>query len=262
MKKTLSITVSLLLILIISHCQSKKLTVSPETSSSDEALFKLGQSYLKKDAERARLIMRQVIESFPKSFYAQRAKLAIADTYFAKKDEGNLILAAAEYKEFISLYPSSPSVAYAQYRIGLCFYEKASKPGRDQQKTRQALAEFKKIVTNYPLAEEVDLTREKIKECENRLAEHTFQIGYHYYRVRSYPAAISRLSEILTNFPEFSGMDKVYFYLGDSYNRGGKIEESIPYFTKIVSDYPKSKYAKKAQNCLKEIENTKREEKK
>ncbi len=38
----------------------------------------------KKDAEKARLYFRQVIESFPKSFYAQRAKLAMADSYFAK----------------------------------------------------------------------------------------------------------------------------------------------------------------------------------
>jgi len=262
MKRILSITFCLILIFLAFSCRGKKTEISAEVASSDEALFKLGESFLKKDVEKARLYMRQVIDSFPKSFYAQRAKLAIADSYFNKKDEGNLILAAAEYKEFISLYPSSPSVAYAQYRIGLCFYEKALKPGRDQQKTWQALAEFKKVITNYPLAEEAKLSHEKIKDCEQRLAEHNFIIGLHYYRVYAFRASTDRLTEILTNFPNYSRMDKVYFYLGDSYYKWGKPEQSVPYFTKLVSDYPKSQYIEKAQERLKEFENNKKKKKK
>jgi outer membrane protein assembly factor BamD len=47
-------------------------------------------------------------------------------------------------------------------------------------------------------------------------------------------------------------MDKVYFLLADSYYKGKRIEESIPYFTKLVTDFPESKYAKKAQERLAE----------
>jgi len=250
-----------LAIIAAAACGAKKTVISPELASSDESLYKEGEKYLAKDPERARLFLRQVIDSFPKSFYAQKAKLAVADSYFNQKDEGNLILAASEYGDFIRQYPYSPSASLAQYRIGLCFYDKSLKPGRDQQKTVQALAEFKKVMNQYPLSEEAKLAQDKIKDCEERLAEHTFTIGNHYYRVGAYKASTERLSEILTNYPLFTGMDKVYFFLGDSYyqwslwpNSPVKTDQSFPFFTKLVTDYPKSKYAEKAQERLKEIQ--------
>jgi len=236
---------------------AKKLEIAPELVTSDEALFKEAEKYLKKDPERARLYLRQIIDSFPKSFYAQRAQLAVADTYFNEGDEGNMILAATEYRQFISLYPYSPSAAYAQFQVAMSFYKKTLKPGRDQQKTAQALAEFKRVITTFPRTEEAEKSREKIKDCEERLAEHTFVIGLHYYRVKAYKAATTRLTEILTSYPFYTGLDKVYFYLGDSFFAGDKADQAVPYFTKLVTDYPESKTAKKAQERLKEIETAK-----
>jgi len=245
--------------MIVSYCGKKKTEISLETASSDEALFKLGEKYLKKDPEKARLYFRQVIDSFPKSFYAQQAKLAIADSYFNKGDEGSLILAASEYREFISLYPYSPYAARAQYKIAMTYYKKILKPGRDQTKTWKALAEFKKVVTSYPSSDEAKLAQEKIKDCEERLAEHIFGIGRFYYKRNAFKAAVSRLNDIVNSFPNYSKMDQVYFYLGDSYFKWNKIEQSIPYFTKLVSDFPKSKYSKKALKRLEEIDKKKQQ---
>jgi outer membrane protein assembly factor BamD len=257
-KLSLALTVSFLCLMISFGCGKKTTEISPDIASSDEALFKLGEEYIKKDPEKARLYLRQVIDSFPKSFYAQQAKLAIAESYYRKRDEGSMILAASEYREFISLFPYSPSAPFAQHQIGMTFYRKALKPGRDQTKTRQALAEFKKVVTNYPLSEEAKSAQEKILDCEERLAEHTLHIGLHYYRVKAYNAAISRLTEILTSFPNYSKMDRVYYYLGDSYYKAKLVEQSIPYFIKLITDFPQSKLAKKAKARLEEAENKKK----
>jgi outer membrane protein assembly factor BamD len=64
------------------------------------------------------------------------------------------------------------------------------------------------------------------------------------------------LSEILTSYPNYTRMDEVYFYLADSYFKWGKKPESVPYFMKLVSDYPKSKFVKKAQERLAETGKT------
>ncbi len=247
-------TIAIVLLVVGFGCKKEKIEISPEVASSDEALFKLGEKYIKKDPEKAQLYFRQVIDSFPKSFYAQRAKLSIADIYFKKGDEGNLIVAASEYREFISLFPLSPSSSYAQYRIAMTYFKKILAPGRDQTKTNQALDEFKKVITNYPMSEEAKSSQENIKLCEEYLAEHTCGIGYYYYKVHVFKASISRLSEILTKYPNYSKMDKVYFYLGDSYLKWNKADQSIPYFTKLISDFPQSKYAKNAVEIMKEIE--------
>ncbi len=260
MKKCIAllfILLTLTLSITTTSCRKKGLsieTLPEETASSDEALFKLGEEYLKKDPEKAILFLRQVIDSFPKSFYAQRAKILIADSYFKKGDEANLILAAAEYREFISLYPTSPSVPYCQYQIAMTYFKNALKPGRDQSKTVQALQEFRKVVANYPSSEYARMAEEKIKDCENRLAEHEFSIGEFYYKTRAYRAAIGRLSDILTKYPEFKKMDAVYYYIGDGYFQSRNYEAALPYFTKLVSDFPNSKFIKKAQERLKAIE--------
>lgn len=263
MKKTsFNFVIVLALIIVGFGCGGKKTDITADAPSSDEALFKLGEEYIKKDSEKGRIYLRQVIDSFPKSFYAQRAKLAIADSYFEKGDEGNMIIAASEYREFISLYPLSPSAAYAQYQIAMAFFKKALKSGRDQTKTKQALAEFKKLITQYPLSEQANSSREKIQECEERLADHTLSIGEHYYKVRAYKASTDRLTEILTSYPNFSRMDKVYFYLGDSYYKWEKIDQAIPYLRKLISDFPESKFAKKAISRMKTIESNPAEKKK
>jgi outer membrane protein assembly factor BamD len=247
---------SLVLLLIFSigtGCKSKQVEINPD-ATSDEELFNLGEQNIKKDPEKGRLYFRQVIDSFPRSFYAQRAKLAIADSYFEQGDEGSMLIAASEYREFISLFPYSPSAAYAQYQIGLSFYEKALKPGRDQSKTQQALAELKQVINNYPLTDEAEQARQKARECEERLAKHSFDIAHHYYKRRAYKASISRLTEILTEYPNFSEMDRVYFTLADSYFLAKMVDQSVPYFQKLISDYPTSKHAKNAVERMSEIE--------
>ncbi|MGD8536502.1 MAG: outer membrane protein assembly factor BamD [Candidatus Aminicenantes bacterium] len=258
-KITLVLAISLLYILFGSGCKKKQIEISPEIASSAENLYRQGERYIKKDPERARLYFRQIIESFPQDIYAQQARLAIADSYFRKGDEANMILAASEYRNFIKEHPHSPSVPYAQYQIAMTFYRKILRPGRDPEKTHLALEEFKKVLTNYPTSEEASDAQEKILECEERLAEHTFQIGLLYYKMRSYRASVKRLAEILLNFPNFSRMDKVYFYLGDSFFKGRNYANATSHFTKLVSDYPQSKFAKKAKKKLDQLEKLRKE---
>jgi outer membrane protein assembly factor BamD len=262
--KRIALGTALLLALlsVFSACKKATVELTPEQTASDELLYKLGEQTLKKDPEKARLYLRQVIDSFPKSFYAQRAKLAIANSYFNKGDEASMILAAAEYREFINLFPYSPSAAFAQLRLGLTHFTKALRPGRDQTKTRLALAEFKKVIAQYPLSDEAKEAQLKTAECEERLAEHEFIIGRFYHRRKSFKSAASRLTDILTAFPSYSKLVQVYYYLADSYYQGGKVEEALPFFTKLVSDYPQSPWALKAQDRLRDIEDRKTAEEK
>ncbi len=240
-------------------CKKKEVDITPDVASSDEALYRLGEASLKKDQEKGLLYLRQLIDSFPKSFYAQRAKLLIADTYFDKGDEGSMILAAAEYREFIRAYPYSPSAAYCQYQIAMTFYKKALKPGRDQTKTKQALAEFRNVVTNFPGSDEAKEAQEKIRDCEEGLAEHNTGIGVQYAKRSACRAALDRLLEVMSEYPDYTGMDKIYYYLGYCHFQMKEPDRAFPYLTKLVSDFPNSQFVKKALKILKDIEAVKRD---
>jgi outer membrane protein assembly factor BamD len=247
----------LLLAAVGPGCKKQTVEITPDLAASDEALYKLGEYEIKKDMEKGLLYLRQVIDSFPKSFYAQRAKLLIADAYFRKGDETNMILAAAEYREFIRTYPYSPSAAYSQFQIAMTFYKKMLKPGRDPSKTIQALAEFRKVIADYPASDQAKQAQEKIKECEERLAAHDAEIAIGYHNRRAYRAALSRLTEIMSTYPDFSRLDKIYFYLGDCHFMLRQYDQAVPFFTKVVSDYSGSKLAKLAAKQLAEIERQK-----
>lgn len=254
---TLRTALAALLILLAAGlttgCRKKTVELAPDLASSDEALYRLGEQYAKKDSEKALLYLRQVIDSFPKSFYAQRAKLLIADVYFRKGDESNMILAAAEYREFIRTYPYSPSAAYSQSQIAMTFYKKMLKPGRDPSKTIQALAEFKKVIADYPASDQAKDAQGKIKECEERLAGHETEIALSYHRRRAYRAAISRLSDVMSKYPDFTRLARVYYFLGDCYFQLRLYDQAFPYFTKIVTDHPGDKLAKDAAKKLADI---------
>ena len=258
-KRTTAALIPMLALLLglVAACQKKTIVLAPDLAASDEALYKLGEATVKKDIEKGLLYLRQVIDSFPKSFYAQRAKLLIADAYFRKGDDSSMILAAAEYREFIRSYPYSPSAAYAQYQIAMTSYKKMLKPGRDPSKTIQALAELKKVITEYPASDQAKDAQEKIKTCEERLAGHGADIAISYHRRRAYKAVISRLTEIMNLYPNYSGMAEIYFYLGDSYFMLRQYDQAVPFFSKVVSDYSGQKLAKTASLRLAEIEKRK-----
>jgi len=252
--KPLAALLPLLIMLgLAAGCHKKTVEITPDLASSDEALYRLGEAEMKKDTEKAILYFRQVMDSFPKSFYAQRAKLLIADAYFRKGDESNLLLAAAEYREFIRTYPYSPSAAYSQYQVAMTFYKKILKPGRDQSKTSQALAEFKKVITDFPASDQAKTAQEKIKDCEERLASHSAEIAIGYNKRRAYRASISRLSEIMTSYPDYSRLYEIYFYLGDCHFMVKMYDQAVPFFTKVVTDYPNLALAKAATKRLGEI---------
>ena len=253
-KLTAGILILGIVLFLSPACKKKTVSINPDVASNDEALFRFGEESLKKDQEKGLLYLRQLIDSFPKSFYAQRAKLLIADAYFRKGDEGSMILAAAEYREFIRSYPYSPSAAYCQYQIAMTFYKKALKPGRDQTKTAQALAEFKNVIANYPGSDQAKEAQERIKDCEEKLALHNSGIGIQYAKRRAFRAAQSRLTEVMTSYPDYSAMDEVYYYLGFCLYSLNRPTEAFPYLTKLVSDYPGSKYVKKATELLKVID--------
>jgi len=256
--KTPASLLTLLLILgVAAGCHKKTVEITPDLSSSDEALYRLGEAEMKRDTEKAILYLRQIMDSFPKSFYAQRAKLLIADAYFRKSDESNLLLAAAEYREFIRMYPYSPSAAYSQYQVAMTFYKKILKPGRDQSKTTQALAEFKKVITDFPASDQAKTAQEKIKDCEERLAAHSAEIAIGYNKRRAYRASISRLTEIMTSYPDYSHLEDIYYYLGDCHFMLRQYDQAVPFFTKVITDYPGISLAKEATKRLVEIEKAK-----
>ena len=253
MKKT-ALLISLVLLVALSGCRSKKtITIDPSERGSDKTMYESAMKYMTRDPDKARLLFKEIGQLYPDSIYANKAKLGIADSYFKTRDSSSLIMAASEYQEYVNLFPYSPDAVYAKYQIGMCYYKQMRKPERDQTNTFSAIKAFEGVIQQYPGTPEADEAKKKIDECRQVLASHYFRIGYYNYLMKSFEGAIARFKQVLDEYPEFVGNDKLLFYTGRTYAAMQDHASALSFFQRVVGSHVRSKYARKAQSQIRKL---------
>ncbi len=76
--------------------------------------------------------------------------MAIADSYYDEGGVSGFTQAEAEYKDFITFFPTAPEAPEAQYRVGMSHFRVLAKADRDQTEALLAEAEFKEFLREYP----------------------------------------------------------------------------------------------------------------
>jgi outer membrane protein assembly factor BamD len=125
---------------------------------------------------------------------------------------------------------------------------------RDQSETRDAIKEFQTFIARYPNSALLPEARARLRESQDRIARADFQVGLFYFRQKWYPGSIDRLSAILKNDPEYSNRDDVYFYLAESYVKANQKARALPYYDKLVTEFPKSEHVQDAQKRIAELQ--------
>ena len=159
---------------------------------------------------------QEVIDNYPYSEYSLLSELAIADIHF-ERDEFDE--ASSYYHDFVELHPNHPKVAYALYRNGLCSYNQMRAADRDQAPTREAVAQFRALLERFPDSDMSKDARERLGECENRLARQGIEIGNFYFSQHDWHAAARRYRVALTQFPSHQDRARTMVYLGVSLAR-------------------------------------------
>jgi outer membrane protein assembly factor BamD len=228
----------------------------PPTGSvdADKFLFDRGMGYLKdKKWFAAREYFRRLIDSYPTSPYRYDAKLAVGDSYLGEGRVDSLILAANEFREFLTFFPVAERVDYAQYKLAMAQSRQTLSPQRDQTATHEALKEIDTFLRLYKDSTLVPEVEKLHRQMRDRLSESQFAPGLHYYRIKWYEGAIDRFTALLKEDPGFTNIDKVYFYLADSLRKLNALPEAQIYYEKLLADHPQSKHAKDATRRLAEI---------
>ena len=124
--------------------------------------------------------------SFRTKVFGTSALLDEASRFYFK---GDFIEARGEYKRFLELHPTHPLAAFAQYRIGMCDFYQIGKVDRDPTPTEKALADFQKVIDEYPDSPYVEKAEKKVAYCRERKAALHFYVGNFYYRTKFFNAA-------------------------------------------------------------------------
>jgi outer membrane protein assembly factor BamD len=239
-------------------CGANRSTVPTGAAEADEFLFTRGQEELKeRHWAAAREYFRQVVDNYPQSPYRPDSKLAVGDTYIGEDTSESLVLAANEYREFLTFYPTNQRADYAQYRLAVAYAEQMLAPDRDQSATRDVIKELQLFVERYPNSSLMPEARKLLRDAMDRLSDANFLVGRHYYRVRWDVGAKDRFREILTKDPEYTRRDAVYFYLAESILRSDtKPEakaEALVYYERLLKEFEKSEYLDDAQKRIAEL---------
>ena len=235
-------------------CSARQTAPPPGSAQPDRFLFDRGNEALKEeDWMNARTYFQQVVDNYPQSAVRPDAKLGMGDAYLGEGGTESLVLAANEFREFLSFYPTHARADYAQYKLAMSHFEQMRAPERDQTETRAALAEFEVFFQRYPNSALMPEVKKNWRAARDRLSEASYRVGLLYYRSRWYPGAIDRFREVLRDDPDYTGRDAVYFYLAESLARTQKAAEAIPYYQRLLDEFMMSEFQEEAQQRLQEL---------
>jgi len=200
-----------------------------------------------------RLTLQTLMNTYPDSEYLSQAKLAIADSYYKQGGISGLTEAEAEYKDFITFFPTAPEAPMAEYRAGMCHFRLMGKADRDQTEARQAETEFKEFLVKFPQNPLMPEVKARLREVQEVLAQGDYEIAQFYYIRGAWPAAESRYKEIVDDYPNFSQGDRVFWNLGQTLAHLNKKREAVPYYDRLIMEFPLSPLVKDAQQQLAEM---------
>lgn len=245
---------ALLMALTLGACASGSKTPPTGTPDPDKFLYERGTEALNdKKWLTAREYFRQLMDTYPQSPYRGDAKLGMGDTFLGERTTEAYVLAANEFREFLSFFPTHGRADYAQYKLGMTYFYQMRSPDRDQTETKEAIKELSTFVErfqNSPLAPEA---RERLREARDRLADHEYRVGLHYYRIRWYPGAIDRWTVLLKQDPQYSRRDAVLYHLADALVTMQRPAEALPYLDRLVAEFEQSEYLDLARKRAEEL---------
>jgi outer membrane protein assembly factor BamD len=134
---------------------------------------------------------------FPQSDYAPRAALMAAYSYYSQNYYGDAI---AELERFFKVYPNHYNNDYAEYLLGLCFYEQIVDEKKDLQSISNAKNTFQNIIKKYPKTDFAIDAEFKLDLINDILAAKELYIGRYYIEKKKWIPAINRFRSIIDEY--------------------------------------------------------------
>jgi len=203
-------------------CTNKKVNnplAKVDSKQPDKVLFDRGMDAMKHNHfDIARLDMQTLINTYPDSEFIARAKLSLADSWYAEGGTAGLAQAEQEYEDFETFFPNMPEAAEAQVKIANIHYQQMEKPDRDFTHAVRAEQEYRKVIMQYPDNQKmVGEARKRLLQVQEVIAEREFRVGRFYFLKGSYPASIARLQSLVERYPLYSKADETLYMVGQAY---------------------------------------------
>jgi outer membrane protein assembly factor BamD len=144
-------------------------------------------------------IYKKVVDNSPYGPLASSAQYKLG---LVLKGAGRYFEAEDEFNKVITTYPDSEWVSAAKFQIASCKASVSKSPDYDQESTREAKSKFEEFVKEHPDAELSKEAVENLKNLEEKEAQSDFEIGRFYEKRKITGSATIYYSEVISKFPK------------------------------------------------------------
>ena len=180
---------------------------------------------------------------FPQSGYAPKAALMAAYSYYSQNYYGDAI---AELERFIKIYPNHHNIDYAEYLLGLCFYEQIVDEKKDLKSITDSKKIFLDIIEKYPQTDFAIDAQFKLDLIEDILAAKEIYIGRYYFDKKKWIAAINRFRAVTDNHDTTIYVEEALHRLVEIHYIIGLEEEAKKYASTLGYNHGSSEWYKKS----------------
>ena len=225
--------------LLIAGCMGhgEKTDVALEPENPD-LLYNQGLALMQAgDTGDAGKKFEEINKQHPYSDYSRRSLMMSAYLNFrrAKYQE-----AVNDAQRFVTLYPTSPDAAYAQYLIGESYFRQIPDVTRDQDLSKKAIEAMNTVVTKYPDSEYVEDAQKKAQMATDQIAGKEMQVGRYYLERREYLAAVNRFKNVASNYQTTRHVEEALHRLTESYLALGIAPEAQTAAAVLGHNFPDS----------------------
>ena len=172
MRRNLVLSLVLLALTFALGCTNKKSTnplANVGSKQPDKVLFDRSMDAMKHNHfDVARMTLQTLINTYPDSEYVARAKLAVADSWYAEGGTTAMQQAEIEYKDFKTFFPNMPEAAEAQLKVADIHYQEMEKPDRDFTHAQRAEEEYRALIQEYPDSKLVPKAKQRLREVQEK----------------------------------------------------------------------------------------------
>src|SRR5256885_7941590 len=131
-------------------CTNKKVSnplANVGSKQPDKVLFDRAMDAMKHNRfDVARLTLETMINTYPDSEYIARAKLAVADSWYAEGGSTSLSQAEIQYKDFITFFPNKTEAADPPLKSAKIPSKSMVKHERDFTHAMRAEEEYRQVI--------------------------------------------------------------------------------------------------------------------
>ena len=197
---------------------------------------------------------------FPQSEWAPKSTLMAAYAYYSQDYYFDTI---EEIKTFLRKYPGHKDNDYANFLLGMAYYEQIVDEKKDLNSIVMAKTQFEKVVKNYPNTDYALDAQFKLDLIADILASKEVYLGRYYFQKKKWIPAINRFKTVIKSYDTTIYVEESLHRLVEIYYTIGLTEEAKKYAQLLGYNYQSSKWYEKSYSFFdKEYERNKKDQEK